>query len=111
MVVQVEDFGEARRGLVGAAVEAEEELGHRGLPASGHLGCREIGLRGCVIVGFVITEQAAAVAEEERIVAATGCGDLRQHLGPDRAVACDVLVDAVGGDLQFERDAGHVTRL
>lgn len=63
--MQVEDFGEARRGLVGAAVEAEEELGHRGFPAGGDLGGCEIGLRGRVIVGFVVTEQAAAVAEEE----------------------------------------------
>ena len=105
LVFEVEDLGEGGGGLVGAAVEADEEAGHLGLPARGDGGCREVRLRRVVVVGLVVADQPPAVAEEQRVVAAAGCGDLGEHLGPHRGVALEVLVEQLGLDLQLEADA------
>ena len=49
---------------------------HLGLPAGGDGGCREIGLRGVVVVGLVVADEPSAFAEEERVVAPAGGRDL-----------------------------------
>ena len=95
LVFEVEDLGEGGGGLVGPAVEADEEPAHLGLPPGGDGGCREVGLRGRVVVGLVVADEPAAVAEEQRVVAPAGCRDLGEHLGPDGRVALEVLVEAV----------------
>ena len=107
LVFEVEDLGEGGGGLVGAAVEADEEPAHLGFPSGGDGGCREVGLRGVVVVGLVVADETAALAEEQRVVAPAGGGDLGEHLGPHRRVAREVLVEQLGLDLELEADAAH----
>ena len=107
LVFEVEDLGEGCGGLIGTPVEAGEEAAHLGLPAGGDGGCREVGLCGGIVVGLVVADEPAAVAEEQRVVAPAGCRDLGEHLGPHRRVALEVLVEQLGRDLKLEADAGH----
>ena len=82
LVFEVEDLGEGGGRLIGPAFEADEEPAHLGLPASRDGGCREVGLRGVIVVGLVVPDEAPALAEEQRVVAPAGGGDLGEHLGP-----------------------------
>src|SRR5690606_15983253 len=76
MVPEVERLGQRGGGLVGPAVEADEDRGHLGFPASGDGGCREVSLRRGVVVRLVVAEEHAVLAEVQRVVAPTRRGDL-----------------------------------
>ena len=105
LVFEVEDLGQGSGGLVGAAAEADEEPAHLGFPPRGDGGCRQIGLRGRVVVGLVVADEPSALSEEERVVLPPGRRDLGEHLRPDGRVALDVLGEQLGGDLELEADA------
>ena len=93
-------------GMEGATLEPSD--GSLPLPRGSWL---TAGLRCRIVVGLVVAEEPAAVAEEERVVAPTGCRDLGEHLWPDGRVPGDVLVEERRVDLQLEGHSGHVTPL
>src|SRR5262249_37231699 len=102
-----EDLLERRRPAIRHAFA--QELRHRVLPPRRDLLLRHVGPGRGEIVGLEVPEDVGARAED-RVVANAGAAEGVEHLRPDVSVRLDVLVDAVGPDVQDEgASLGHET--
>src|ERR671910_159250 len=103
LVLEMEDLLEQDQALVrAAALQADEERGHLGLPAGVDVGPGHGVERSLQVIGLDVADQEAVAAQEQAVVPPARRGQGPQHLRPDLLVAPPVLVQAVGADAQQE---------